>query len=927
MKKFLLSIFAVMLAVFSVQAEEVSGTITFKTSSSDSSSAATTSNFVTGQVKENGGFTLKCTATSYCYTGKSGLKMSSSSKNGTFTLGLGGTYNVKSITVNALRWKSSEAATIKVNSSSAKSLTDTAKDYVFEVNSEISQIKLDVTKRVYICSVTIIYEVAGEGGEDDVETVATPTFNPASGATFTDNLQVKISTTTEGATIYYTLNGGEKQSAPSPVTVNITETTTIAAYAIKADCEDSEEITAKYTKVTPISIAAARKACTAEGAQVVMDLSGAQVVGVGGSNVFVQKDGVGICLYKSNPTYKAGGVFANGSYVSGVAKLYNGLHEITDYTVTTSGVTTTEIEKNVVSIADVTVDNSCTYVTFENVTFEGGNIVSGEYKLAYYDTFKYIDGSKLPTTPCTVTGVLSVYNGLQILPLEIAAGPAQLPALSVEGAESANEAVEVFLNSPLVITPVDGSTVTYTMGTNEAVEIDSETEALFDCEGVVALTVVAEQKFYTSSEKTYYYNVVESTVPCTVSFSVNGEVVGAETVNLGSLLETAPEVSAPEGLEFLGWTEDEEAMDVVEFPYLVNENVTLYAVYSVIAASSTSWNLVEDADDINAGDEIIIAAANKNTALGAMSGKYHTAVDVVQSNDKKVLTNIGKAKVLNVGKNGDYYTFSYDSNYLYWTSENTLQTAKTVDKKSSWTIEISNGIAEISNANTSARLLQYNASSPRFACYTGTQQNLRIYKKTAVVVTTIKYHTLSVSAAGWATLYLDFAAAIPAEVEAYTVTEVNNGYVTLTQVEGVLPANTGIIVKADEDDYNFVASTGAAADVTGNLLSGTTKDTVIENAAYVLGIKDGIVGLYTATTNGYAEGTFLNNANKAYLPKSAGMNAASYSFRFGEGTTGINEVKGENAEVKAIYDLTGRRVEAITAPGIYIVGGKKVLVK
>ena len=57
------------------------------------------------------------------------------------------------------------------------------------------------------------------------------------------------------------------------------------------------------------------------------------------------------------------------------------------------------------------------------------------------------------------------------------------------------------------------------------------------------------------------------------------------------------------------------------------------------------------------------------------------------------------------------------------------------------------------------------------------------------------------------------------------------------------------------------------------------------------------------------------------------MNAASYSFRFdGIGTTGIENVEVEN-EVKAIFDLTGRRVEAITAPGIYIVGGKKVLVK
>ena len=44
-------------------------------------------------------------------------------------------------------------------------------------------------------------------------------------------------------------------------------------------------------------------------------------------------------------------------------------------------------------------------------------------------------------------------------------------------------------------------------------------------------------------------------------------------------------------------------------------------------------------------------------------------------------------------------------------------------------------------------------------------------------------------------------------------------------------------------------------------------------------------------------------------------------------TTAIEEVKGENVKVKAIYDLTGRRIDSITAPGIYIVNGKKVFVK
>ena len=43
--------------------------------------------------------------------------------------------------------------------------------------------------------------------------------------------------------------------------------------------------------------------------------------------------------------------------------------------------------------------------------------------------------------------------------------------------------------------------------------------------------------------------------------------------------------------------------------------------------------------------------------------------------------------------------------------------------------------------------------------------------------------------------------------------------------------------------------------------------------------------------------------------------------------TGIEEVKGENGEVKAIFDMQGRKVDAITAPGLYIVDGKKVLVK
>ena len=53
---------------------------------------------------------------------------------------------------------------------------------------------------------------------------------------------------------------------------------------------------------------------------------------------------------------------------------------------------------------------------------------------------------------------------------------------------------------------------------------------------------------------------------------------------------------------------------------------------------------------------------------------------------------------------------------------------------------------------------------------------------------------------------------------------------------------------------------------------------------------------------------------------------ASFKVTVNAPETGIDEVKGENGKVKAVYDLQGRKVEN-PANGIYIVNGKKVLVK
>ena len=190
-------------------------------------------------------------------------------------------------------------------------------------------------------------------------------------------------------------------------------------------------------------------------------------------------------------------------------------------------------------------------------------------------------------------------------------------------------------------------------------------------------------------------------------------------------------------------------------------------------------------------------------------------------------------------------------------------------------------------------------------------------------------HTLNVTDAEWATIVLGFNATIPTAdgFKAYKIASEEDGYVTLEEVTGVLQANVPVLVNAPAGNYNFAYTTDEAT-VTESGLQGTlyNKDITVAGA-YVLGLIDGEAGFGLATTTGKAEGTFTNNANKAYfVPTNTLASAASYSFRFGEGTTGVEKVEIRN-EKSEIYDLTGRRVEAITAPGIYIVGGKKVLVK
>ena len=87
------------------------------------------------------------------------------------------------------------------------------------------------------------------GGGSTVETCATPTFSPAAG-TYTEAQNVTISTTTSGASIYYTTDGSTPSASNGTLytgAINVSETTTIKAIAVKTGNNDSQVAEATYT--------------------------------------------------------------------------------------------------------------------------------------------------------------------------------------------------------------------------------------------------------------------------------------------------------------------------------------------------------------------------------------------------------------------------------------------------------------------------------------------------------------------------------------------------------------------------------------------------------------------------------------------------------------------------------------------------------
>lgn len=186
---------------------------------------------------------------------------------------------------------------------------------------------------------------------------------------------------------------------------------------------------------------------------------------------------------------------------------------------------------------------------------------------------------------------------------------------------------------------------------------------------------------------------------------------------------------------------------------------------------------------------------------------------------------------------------------------------------------------------------------------------------------------------GFGTFYTNKNYVLPQGLTAFGYTSIDGNNTLTKSIEyvagDIVPANTAVVVKGAKGSYNYYNTEEAATKtIEKNLLKGVTTDTRIEATSgvkrYILTrADDGILAFYRTNT-----GNINVKANRAYLEVPTAMAVASFSL---EGSaTGINNVVTTAAK-QGIYTISGVRLNATTTKelpaGIYIVNGKKVIVK
>ena len=368
--------------------------------------------------------------------------------------------------------------------------------------------------------------IVTEALQDDKVNI--PILTPEDGTTFVDKLTVTVSCSTEGATIYYTKDGAEPTTGSDKFPtegVTLTETTILKAIAVKDGLDNSEVVTATYTKLEPYASLKALKEsgiATEEGKPCVVELKDAVVTYADSRKAYIQDETAGLYVFGSNKL-KAG-TKLNGVVAAQLA-LWNGLYELkvdggefdnvevtNDVEIPVQEVTVAELNQNFaryesmrVKVVDATVTSS-----FND---KNGEIEQNGEKIALRAADENITADVQATVD--VTGYPGLYNSTKqlnvILQEDIAvktAGKTQATLTFDSDAYSVN--VGEFLT--VKATTNSSASVIYSSSDKTIATVDENTGEVQAGNKVGTVTITAtvtENDEYTGATATCTVNVVD----------------------------------------------------------------------------------------------------------------------------------------------------------------------------------------------------------------------------------------------------------------------------------------------------------------------------------------------------------------------------------------------------------------------------------
>ena len=704
---------------------------------------------------------------------------------------------------------------------------------------------------------------------------ATPTFNPKAGV-YTTTQNVTISTTTDGATIYYTTDGTDPTTNSNAYTaaIPVSTTTTIKAIAVKNGMDNSAVATATYT------IVSIEHAGTEADPYTVADARAAIDANEGITDVYV----TGI--------------------VSEIVTAYDSRYGNISYNISADGSTTgAQLE------------------AFRGKSYNGENFTSE-------DDIQVGD-------EVVIYGNLVKYNSTYEL-----AQDNQLVSLNRPGAK---ELSSITLSGTYTTTFVEGSefnhdgvVVTATYSDNSTADVtDNATFSAPDMNQIGTQTITV-----TYQEKTATYDINITAAPShTVTFSINGEESTNDfKENANITFPADPE--AISGMQFIGWTDAEISGTTNTAPTLISTatmgttDVTYYAVFAAVTpgdsetvtdeltnattgvegSTYTEWTATETTSGAayagqSAGGNSSIQLRSKNSNSGIISTTSAGRVKkvVVEWN-----TNTTAGQTLDIYGNNTAYTAVTE---LYATGDKSNQGEKlgSIVNGTSTELTIDGNYAYIGLRSYNGAMYLDKIS---ITWESGTPDIYSNYCTT--IPTSID---ITVSAAGYkaynTVMATDFTKT--EGLKAFAVTAYSDASVTLNEVEAA-PAGTPLVLKANGGDYTLYAAEETPA-APANLLK-VSNGTVKGNGStiYALANVNG-PGFYVVQ-----EGLTIPTN---YIEIPTGSNAPALSFDFGEGTTGIRSIENGQLTIDNVYyDLSGRKLNAMpTQKGVYIVNGKKVVIK